>query len=115
VSIESITRDSHAKVSESVRIESEGVDRLRVFTPFMLQDGDHLVILLRRENGRWVLTDEGHTLMHLTYDLDEEDFPRGTRSKIIDAASPLSPSTTATGDSSCPFRRTVPLGRRPRA
>jgi hypothetical protein len=86
VTIENITRDFRTKVCESVRIESEGVDRFRVFTPFMLQDGDHLAVLLRRENGRWVLTDEGHTLMHLTYDLDEEDLRHGTRAKLIDTA-----------------------------
>jgi len=86
MTIESITRDFQTKVCESVRIEAEGVDRFRVFTPFMLQDGDHLVVLLRRENGHWVLTDEGHTFMHLTYDLDEEDLRHGTRAKLIDTA-----------------------------
>jgi len=86
MTIESIELDFRRQVCESVRIESEGVDRFRVFTPFMLQDGDHLAVLLRRENGRWVLADEGHTFMHLTYDLDEEDLRHGTRAKLIDTA-----------------------------
>ena len=30
-----------------------------------------------------MLTDEGHTYMHLTYDLGEKDLQRGTRAKII--------------------------------
>jgi Domain of unknown function DUF1828 len=38
---------------------------------------------LRKENGGWVLSDEGHTYMHLTYDLEEKDLLRGTRQKII--------------------------------
>jgi hypothetical protein len=54
-----------------------------VFTPFLFEDGDHLAIVLKRENGNWVLSDEGHTYMHLTYDLDERDLQRGTRQKII--------------------------------
>ena len=29
---------------------------------------------------------EGHTYMHLTYDLDEKDLQRGTRQKVISAA-----------------------------
>lgn len=49
----------------------------------MFEDGDHLAIVLRKESGRWTLTDEGHTYMHLTYDLEEKDLLRGTRQKII--------------------------------
>ncbi len=62
------------------------MDRFRVFTPFMFEDGDHLSIVMKRDNGSWMLSDEGHTYMHLTYDLDEKDLQRGTRQKIISSA-----------------------------
>jgi hypothetical protein len=78
-----IERDFKNKVSEKLSVSSEGVDRYRVFTPFMFEDGDHLSILLKRKNGEWVLSDEGHTYMHLTYDLEEKDLQKGTRQKII--------------------------------
>lgn len=78
-----IEQDFKEKVCEKLSISSEGVDRFRVFTPFMFEDGDHLSVVLKRENGSWVLSDEGHTYMHLTYDLDEKDLQRGTRQKII--------------------------------
>ena len=80
---EMIEHDFRKKVCEMLRISSEGIDRFRVFTPFMFEDGDHLSIVLKRENGTWILSDEGHTYMHLTYDLDEKDLQRGTRQKII--------------------------------
>ena len=80
---EMIERDFREKVCEKLRIASEGVDRFRVFTPFLFEDGDHLSIVLKKENGTWILSDEGHTYMHLTYDLDEKDLQRGTRQKII--------------------------------
>jgi hypothetical protein len=83
MSIETIEQDFKQKVCESLRLASEGVDRYRVFTPFLFEDGDHLAIVLKREQGRWMLSDEGHTYMHLTYDLDEKDLQRGTRQKII--------------------------------
>jgi len=83
MSIETIERDFKAKVCAKIRLEGEGVDRYRVFTPFLFEDGDHLAVVLRRENSVWVLSDEGHTYMHLTYDLDEKDLWRGTRQKII--------------------------------
>ena len=81
--LNNIERDFKNKVSEKLSLSSEGVDRYRVFTPFMFEDGDHLSILLKRRNGGWVLSDEGHTYMHLTYDLEEKDLQKGTRQKII--------------------------------
>ena len=49
----------------------------------MFEDGDHFVIILRRDLDRgWVLSDEGHTLMHLSY--SGVDLDRGTRAKVID-------------------------------
>lgn len=81
-----IIRDFRDKVCEQVRLVQEGMERYRVFTPFVFEDGDHLAIVLRRENSRWVLSDEGHTYMHLTYDIDEKDLQRGTRQKIISNA-----------------------------
>jgi hypothetical protein len=83
MTIETIERDFKAKVCEKIRLAGEGMDRYRVFTPFLFEDGDHLAIVLKRENSSWALTDEGHTYMHLTYDLDEKDLQRGTRQKII--------------------------------
>ena len=81
--INAVEQDFRKKVCEQVRLSQEGVDRFRVFTPFLFEDGDHLAIVLRREQSKWVLSDEGHTFMHLTYDLDEKDLQRGTRQKII--------------------------------
>ena len=83
MAVETIERDFRDKVCDKVRLASEGVDRYRVFTPFLFEDGDHLAIVLKREGSRWLLTDEGHTYMHLTYEIDEKDLQRGTRQKII--------------------------------
>ena len=73
----------HEKVSAKIRLVVDGVNRFRVSTPFRFQDGDHLVIVLKKEGKRWVFTDEAHTYMHLTYDIDEEDLRRGPRPKIV--------------------------------
>ncbi len=73
MSIKTIEQDFHEKVSKQVRLVAESVERFRVFTPFLFEDGDNLAIVLRKEEGRWVLSDEAHTYMHLTYDIDERD------------------------------------------
>lgn len=78
-----IERDLREKVSESVALREEGVGRFRVLSPFVLDDGDHLSIVLRREGERWVFADEGHTFMHLTYSMGEADLHKGNRQKII--------------------------------
>ena len=83
MSVEAITKEFRQKVCDQVRIETEGVNRFRVFTPFLFEDGDHLSIVLKLEKGEWEISDEGHTLMHLTYDLDEKDLRSGSRQKII--------------------------------
>ena len=83
MTVGNIVRDFRKKVCEQVRLAQEGMDRYRVLTPFLFEDGDNLAIILKRDNAKWVLSDEGHTYMHLTYDIDEKDLQRGTRQKII--------------------------------
>ncbi len=83
MSLDLISESFKEKVSKKIELHPEGHERFRVFTPFQFDDRDHLVVVLRRENGSWLLSDEGHTYMHLTYDLAEKDLQRGTRAKII--------------------------------
>ena len=71
------------KVAKEISLTAEGDDRYVVFTPFMFDDGDHLVIALKHRDGKWELSDEGHTYMHLSYEVDEADMFKGTRGKII--------------------------------
>lgn len=78
-----IEHSFHEKVSRKIRIQQEGLDRFRVFTPFMFDDGDHLLVVLRSRDDRIVLTDEGHTYMHLTYSMKEKELLTGTRNTII--------------------------------
>ncbi len=69
------------KVCGAVEIEKKGLDRYIVYTPFAFDDGDHYVVLLKREGNQWLLTDEGHTLMHLSY--DGVDIFKGQRGELV--------------------------------
>ena len=86
MSIKSIEQDFIDKVSAKIKVIPDGKDRFRVFTPFRFDDGDHIAIVLKKEQGRWLLSDGGHTYMHLTYDIDERKLFSGTREKIISNA-----------------------------
>ena len=83
MTVETIEQQFREKVSAKIKLVREGKNRFRVFTPFQFDDRDHLSIVLRRSNGSWFLSDEGHTYMHLTYDVPEKDLQRGTRAKVI--------------------------------
>ena len=102
--LETVVKDFRSKVCEQLRIAQEGENRFRVFTPFMFEDGDHLAIVLKRERENWMLSDEGHTYMHLTYDLDEKDLRTGTRQKIITNALSAFSVTDRSGELMAPIR-----------
>ena len=78
-----VEKEFKAKVCNEIRLLQEGVDRYRVFTPFLFDDGDSLAIILKKIGTEWILTDEGHTFMHLSYDIDIDSLDKGTRAKII--------------------------------
>ena len=88
MSTSAIETDFQEKICAEVRLFAEGAERYQVFTPFQFDDGDHLSIVLKRDRygSHWVLSDEGNTIMRLTYDIDEIVLGRGTRRRIISDA-----------------------------
>ena len=86
MSINHVEQDFHKKVSEKIHLVSEGNNRFRVNTPFRFTDGDHIVIVLKKEGNNWILSDEAHTYMRLSYDFEERQISKGERQKIISNA-----------------------------
>jgi hypothetical protein len=78
-----VEKEFKEKVCKEISLMQEGVDRYRVFTPFLFDDGDSLAIILKKVGTDWLLTDEGHTFMHLSYDIDIDSLDKGSRAKII--------------------------------
>lgn len=78
-----ILEQFHNKICRSIHLVQEGSNRFRVDTPFMFEDGDNFVILLKHIDNEWHLTDEGHTFMHLSYYMDTKSLQKGTRQKIL--------------------------------
>lgn len=72
------------KISNEISLREEGINRFRIFNPYEFDDGDHFSIFLKKENGNWKFTDEAHTIMHLSYDMDVSALKKeGTRQKIL--------------------------------
>lgn len=81
--LDNFKKDFKRIVCEEIDLISEGIDRFLVQTPFTFDDGDHLKIVLKKdEGGRWILTDEGHTYMHLSY--EDINLDASTRRSVIE-------------------------------
>ena len=78
-----IEKEFKNKVCDEIHLFQEGVNRFKVFTPFSFEDGDRFSIVVKNNSGKWFLSDEGHTLMHLSYEIDEKDYRSGNRERII--------------------------------
>jgi hypothetical protein len=83
MNIRIVREDFKARVCEQVDIQPEGNDRFVVSTPFRFEDGDHFVIVMKQESGNWILTDEANTMMHLSYELDDDIGEDSNRGEII--------------------------------
>lgn len=83
MSIKTIEKDFIDKVSTEITLLADGKDRFLVSTPFHFNDGDQLAIVLKKMGDRWVLSDEAHTYMHLSYYMDEQILQSGNRQKLI--------------------------------
>jgi hypothetical protein len=85
----SIRDDFRTKVCEQIDLEQEGEERFLVVTPFRFEDGDHFVIVLKKDEGQWILSDEASTIMHLSYWMDDkalEAGASGNRREIMDSS-----------------------------
>lgn len=84
MTIQDIQRAFKESACGELELASAGINRYVVHIPFTFTDGDHYVVLLKQEGQRWILSDEGHTFMHLSYELTDAEFDRGNRREIID-------------------------------
>lgn len=76
-----VQRDFKTKVCDEISLIPEGLSRYVVSHPFTFDDGDHYILILKKIGENWFLTDEGHTLMHLSY--EDLDLSHGGYKEII--------------------------------
>lgn len=66
--IDSMTESMRRSMGPGISLEPRGGDRHLIHTGFTFSDGDELHIVLRRMDGRWIITDDAHTLMWLSFE-----------------------------------------------
>lgn len=76
-----VALDFKKKVCGEINLVPEGLSRYLVDNPFTFDDGDHYIVILRRGVKEWELSDEGHTIMHLSY--EGLDINKGGYKEII--------------------------------
>ena len=80
MNLELIGREFKSKICDEIALTQEGLSRFIVFNPFMFDDGDHLVVLLKGKEGKWLLPMRAY--VYVSY--DDIDIDKGTRKKVID-------------------------------
>ena len=73
------------KICEEITIEEENEHLYRINTPFGFDDGDSYLIFLEWKPDGYIISDRGHTLMHISYWTDTERFFEGRRGKTLEA------------------------------
>lgn len=67
---EAITNAMKAGICSSISFEIRGIDRFMIHTGFGFPDGDEIHIILKKGDEGWMLTDEGHTSMWVSYSVN---------------------------------------------
>lgn len=73
-------------IGKDISLVDEGQFKFRVLNPFRFNDGDHFSIFLKKEGDDWFFSDEGDTLIHLSYEIEEKDLRKGNRQKLLTEA-----------------------------
>jgi uncharacterized protein DUF1828 len=80
---ENIISDILSRICSGIEVLPEGLDRYLIITPFVFDDGDSIKIVLKDYGSKNpYLTDEGHTLMHLSY--NNVNIDSGSRSQLFE-------------------------------
>ena len=98
MSFQELERELQAQICESVHIVTKDDGRHYIATPFFYGDGDGPVIALRQNGKGWVLSDEGNTMMRLSWRLSEKELKAPERQRKIADALALSQANQKDGE-----------------
>lgn len=79
---ESMANAMRIGICSSISFETRGIDRFMIHTGFSFPDGDELHIILKRRGGGWMLTDEGHTSMWVSYSVNLSENRKRSLEKV---------------------------------
>lgn len=98
MSLHEFERALQAQVAESVRLESDRDGRMYIAIPLTFGDGDEPVIAPRKDGSGWALSDEGSTMMRLSWKLSEKERKDPERLRNIDGAMKLGSVVESKGE-----------------
>ena len=98
MSFRELERALQSQVSESVYVVTDEDGKHYIPTPFVYGDGDGPTIALRRHGSGWALSDEGSTMMRLSWRLSEEELEEPVRKRKISDALALSQARQENGE-----------------
>ena len=82
---EDIIESLKKSICLGLEIETRTTNRFMIHTGYTYPDGDELHIILTQDDGKWIFTDEGHTMMWLSYaDFSMTDSRKNALDKTLD-------------------------------
>lgn len=81
-SLSELEAELRSRVALGISLEPLGAGRYAVLTPFTFDDGDRFPIVLVQRDGGWRISDEGASIMHLSY--DDYAIDEGNRVRLIE-------------------------------
>lgn len=82
--LKSLERDVKKKICEDIDVFFEGEGRLVIVSPVTFDDGDSLNTVLKEGESGCYFTDEGSTLMHLSYTDLDASLDKGKRQEVFE-------------------------------
>lgn len=76
-----LEKDLRKEICNELSFDYSVKEKIRINTPYLYEDGDHIYIALKKENEGYVFSDDGRTLFELTYNEIKLELP--TRNKIF--------------------------------
>src|SRR5271157_171383 len=74
-----LEKDLRKEICEELTFDYSVKEKIRIDTPYLYEDGDHIYIALKKEKENYIFTDDGRTLFELTYDDIKLEMPTRTR------------------------------------
>lgn len=83
--LDSFLHEIRDHICKEIEIYYEGKNRIMISSPVSFDDGDSFNIILKKGEDGWYFTDEGNTLMHLSYYELDKNLELDKRKEILES------------------------------
>jgi hypothetical protein len=105
MNVTEIENNLKKQMCSDIHVQQEGLNRYIIDHPFTFDDGDHFTVILKKIGNKWEFSDEGHTIMHLSY--EDVELNKGGYKEIINSTVSAFELTNREGELILPVQETM--------